>query len=95
MTTENIQSCINSYFSSDDPPVPQGATKFSYSATISNCKILICDTGLDFFDVKVHFQNVNCHFQYIIIIHFVDRLVVWKVIARLKQTIVWYLDFMQ
>lgn len=54
LTTENIQSCVNNYFSNDDPPVPQGATKFSYSATISNCKILICDTGLDFLDIKVH-----------------------------------------
>lgn len=53
LTMENLQNYLNNSFSHDDPPVPQGATKFSYSATISNTKTLICDTGLDFLDVKV------------------------------------------
>lgn len=57
ITTENIQNYINNCFSNNDPPVPQGATKFSYSATISNCKILVCDTGLDFLDIKVSCFN--------------------------------------
>jgi len=56
LTTENIQNCVNNYFSNNDPPVPQGATKFSYSARISNFQILICDTEFEFLDVKVKFS---------------------------------------
>lgn len=58
--------------------MPQGATKFSYSARISNCKILIADTGLDFLDVKVpifpqaEFLN-SCIIS--LIVHFKIRLV--------------------
>lgn len=58
LTTEKIQNFINYFFSNDDPPVPQGATKFSYSARISNCEILICDTGLDFLDIKVNCLHI-------------------------------------
>lgn len=53
LTIENFKNYVNDCVSNNDPPVPQGATKFSYSARISNLKTLICDTGLDFLDVKV------------------------------------------
>lgn len=60
MAIKNVQNYLSNYFTTDDPPVPQGATKFSYSARISNCKILICDVGLDYLEVKViFFINYN------------------------------------
>jgi len=56
LTTENIKNCVNNFFSNNDPPVPQGATKFSYSARISKCLIIVCDTEFEFFKVKVKFS---------------------------------------
>jgi len=56
LTTENIQNYASNYFSNNDPPVPQGATKFSYSARVSNFLMLICDTEFEFLFVKVNFS---------------------------------------
>ncbi|XP_008187329.1 vacuolar protein sorting-associated protein 13C isoform X2 [Acyrthosiphon pisum] len=63
LTTENIQNCVNNCFSNNDPPVPQGATKFSYSARISNFQILICDTEFEFLDVKIGGLESDCTFK--------------------------------
>lgn len=78
---------MDNFISNDDPPVPQGATKFSYSATISNCRILICDTGLDFLDVKVNIYFGN-YVVSLINVYFFSS-VVWRAIVHLRQTIEW------
>lgn len=70
LTVENLQNYVSDCLLTDDPPVPQGATKFSYSARISNCRTLICDTGLDFLDVRVSFSEMrlnNIWYQIIIV----------------------------
>jgi hypothetical protein len=36
-----------------DPPIPPGATKFSYSTRLGEVKVRLCDTDMDFLEVKV------------------------------------------
>jgi hypothetical protein len=36
-----------------DPPIPPGATKFSYSTRLGEVKVKLCDTDMDFLEVKV------------------------------------------
>lgn len=36
-----------------DPPIPPGATKFSYSTRIGEVKVKLCDTDMDFLEIKV------------------------------------------
>jgi hypothetical protein len=37
----------------EDPPVPPGATKLSYSVRVGNVKMRLCNTDLDFLDFEV------------------------------------------
>lgn len=36
-----------------DPPIPPGATKFSYSTRLGEVKVKLCDTDMDFLEIKV------------------------------------------
>ena len=36
-----------------DPPIPQGATKFSYSTRLGEVKVKLCDSDMDFLEIKV------------------------------------------
>lgn len=36
-----------------DPPIPPGATKFSYSTRLGDIRVRLCDTDVDFLEVKV------------------------------------------
>jgi hypothetical protein len=36
-----------------DPPIPQGATKFSYSTRLGEVRVKLCDTDMDFLEIKV------------------------------------------
>lgn len=43
----------------EDPPVPPGATKLSYSVRMSNIKLRLCNTDLDFLDFEVLYQTLK------------------------------------
>lgn len=49
--------------SSDDPPIPQGATKFSYSTRLGEVHLRLCDTDLDFLDFRVAGLESDCLFK--------------------------------
>ena len=36
-----------------DPPIPPGATKFSYSTRLGEVRVKLCDTDMDFLEIKV------------------------------------------
>jgi hypothetical protein len=36
-----------------DPPIPPGATKFSYSTRLGEIRVRLCDTDIDFLELKV------------------------------------------
>lgn len=36
-----------------DPPIPPGAIKFSYSTRLSELRITLCDTDIEYIDIKV------------------------------------------
>jgi hypothetical protein len=36
-----------------DPPIPPGATKFSYSTRLGEIRVRLCDTDMDFLELKV------------------------------------------
>jgi hypothetical protein len=36
-----------------DPPIPPGATKFSYSTRLGEIRVRLCDTDVDFLELKV------------------------------------------
>lgn len=36
-----------------DPPIPPGATKFSYSARMAQFRLRLCDTDMEFLELKV------------------------------------------
>ncbi|XP_050428442.1 intermembrane lipid transfer protein VPS13A-like isoform X2 [Adelges cooleyi] len=63
LTVDNLKKRINDHFIDDDPPVPPGATKFSYSARITHINALVCDTGLDFLNVKAGGLESDCTFK--------------------------------
>jgi hypothetical protein len=42
-----------------DPPIPPGATKFSYSARLGDMKARLCDTDLDFLELKVCVETLK------------------------------------
>lgn len=39
---------------SDDPPIPPGAIKFSYSTHVSELRLKLCDAEFEFLEFKVH-----------------------------------------
>lgn len=39
-----------------DPPIPPGATKFSYSTSLSQIRVRLCDTDMEFLEFKVGFS---------------------------------------
>lgn len=47
----------------DDPPIPQGATKFSYSTRLGEVRVRLCDTDLDFMDVRLAGLESDCLFK--------------------------------
>lgn len=42
-----------------DPPIPPGATKFSYSTRLGEVRVRLCDTDMDFLEVKVCANNYD------------------------------------
>ncbi|GFG28735.1 hypothetical protein Cfor_06015 [Coptotermes formosanus] len=46
-----------------DPPIPPGATKFSYSTRLGEVKVKLCDTDMDFLEVKVAGLESDCMFK--------------------------------
>ncbi|KAM7249006.1 hypothetical protein ACFE04_004047 [Oxalis oulophora] len=52
-----------SWFKSNDPPIPPGATKFSYSACISCVTFNLCDTELDFLLIKISGFEIDFLFK--------------------------------
>ncbi|KAE8750068.1 hypothetical protein FOCC_FOCC003192 [Frankliniella occidentalis] len=47
----------------EDPPIPQGATKFSYSTRATELRVRLCDTDLDFMDIRVTGLESDCLFK--------------------------------
>ncbi|XP_021923386.1 vacuolar protein sorting-associated protein 13A-like isoform X4 [Zootermopsis nevadensis] len=46
-----------------DPPIPPGATKFSYSTRLGDIRVRLCDTDVDFLEVKVAGLESDCLFK--------------------------------
>ncbi|XP_068086254.1 intermembrane lipid transfer protein VPS13A [Anabrus simplex] len=46
-----------------DPPIPPGATKFSYSTRLGEIKIRLCDTDMEFLELKVAGLESDCLFK--------------------------------
>lgn len=46
-----------------DPPIPPGATKFSYSTRLGEVKVKLCDTDMDFLEIKVAGLESDCMFK--------------------------------
>lgn len=51
----------------EDPPVPPGATKLSYSVRMSNIKLRLCNTDLDFLDFEVIYETLKGGLRLILI----------------------------
>ncbi|KAK7790642.1 hypothetical protein R5R35_006536 [Gryllus longicercus] len=51
------------FMENGDPPIPPGATKFSYSTRLSEIKIKMCDTDVDFLEIKVAGLESDCLFK--------------------------------
>ncbi|XP_046398302.1 vacuolar protein sorting-associated protein 13C-like isoform X1 [Ischnura elegans] len=47
----------------NDPPIPPGATKFSYSTRLGEIKIRLCDTDVDFLEIKISILESDCLFK--------------------------------
>lgn len=48
-----------------DPPIPPGATKFSYSARLGDMRARLCDTDLDFLELKVTNKSFKLYFMFL------------------------------
>ncbi|XP_063238425.1 intermembrane lipid transfer protein VPS13A-like [Bacillus rossius redtenbacheri] len=46
-----------------DPPIPPGATKFSYSTRLGEVRVKLCDTELDLLELKVSGFESDCLFK--------------------------------
>nr|CAD7393578.1 unnamed protein product [Timema cristinae] len=46
-----------------DPPIPPGATKFSYSTRLGEIKLKLCDTELEFLEIRVTGIESDCLFK--------------------------------
>nr|CAD7428776.1 unnamed protein product [Timema monikensis] len=46
-----------------DPPIPPGATKFSYSTRLGEIKLKLCDTELEFLEIRVTGMESDCLFK--------------------------------
>ncbi|KAL1131713.1 hypothetical protein AAG570_011326 [Ranatra chinensis] len=46
-----------------DPPIPPGATKFSYSTRLQEFKLKFCDTDVDFLELKISGLESDCMFK--------------------------------
>ncbi|KAG8227036.1 hypothetical protein J437_LFUL013823 [Ladona fulva] len=47
----------------NDPPIPPGATKFSYSTRLGEIIVKLCDTDLDFLEIKISMFESDCLFK--------------------------------
>ncbi|RZF33558.1 hypothetical protein LSTR_LSTR008204 [Laodelphax striatellus] len=48
---------------SEDPPIPPGATKFSYSFRLSQFSLRLCDTDMEFLILKINGVKSDCLFK--------------------------------
>ncbi|XP_047103973.1 vacuolar protein sorting-associated protein 13A-like [Schistocerca piceifrons] len=46
-----------------EPPIPPGATKFSYSTRLGEIRIRLCDTDMEFLELKVTGCESDCMFK--------------------------------
>ncbi|BET01399.1 Vacuolar protein sorting-associated protein [Nesidiocoris tenuis] len=46
-----------------DPPIPPGATKFSYSTRLQEFRIKLCDTEMEFLEIKINGLESDCLFK--------------------------------
>ncbi|XP_066901628.1 intermembrane lipid transfer protein VPS13A isoform X3 [Halyomorpha halys] len=47
----------------NDPPIPPGATKFSYSTRLQELKLKFCDTEMEFLEIKIGGLESDCLFK--------------------------------
>ncbi|KAK6636914.1 hypothetical protein RUM43_010578 [Polyplax serrata] len=50
-------------FQSRDPPIPPGAVKFSYSTHLTEFRLRLCDTELEFLELKMKGFESDCMFK--------------------------------
>ncbi|XP_075226529.1 intermembrane lipid transfer protein VPS13A-like [Lycorma delicatula] len=61
---EFVQQLLPLLFGAEnDPPIPPGATKFSYSTRLSEFKLRLCDTDMEFLLLKVTGLESDCLFK--------------------------------
>ncbi|XP_065221412.1 intermembrane lipid transfer protein VPS13A-like isoform X2 [Planococcus citri] len=60
---DTVKELYKKRLKTPDPPIPAGATKFSYSTRISDVKFQLCDTEIDFLLIRVAGFELDCMFK--------------------------------
>ncbi len=74
----------NKWLKSNDPPIPPGAIKFSYSVRVASVKFYLCDTDIDFISIRVRISN-----PFTRRVHFVKKIGRYEFYDKMDSLFAW------